>query len=84
MSNQIQRNNKIAKLIYQSTHRGCKENDIILGRILDFIESFNDREIDIYERFLSENDDDIYSWASGRIQAPFEYNFIIHKLKTNN
>ena len=45
------------KLLYMSTHRGCKEMDIILGEFAKSeINKLNQEEIIVYERLLMESD----------------------------
>ncbi len=45
-----------------STHRGCKEIDIILGKFVEQnLDKLTDEEIELYEKLLSENDVDLYS-----------------------
>jgi len=62
------------KLFHRSKFRGCKETDIILG---DFAEAFlaglNDKEIQVYEDLLAEDDSDIYKWVNGQLPAPEKY-----------
>ena len=49
------------KLLYISTHRGCKEMDIILGTFAQHnIDKLTLDEIAIFERLLSESDATIY------------------------
>ena len=62
------------KLIYQSSHRGCKENDILLGNYAKHkIFEFNESEINLYKEFLDEDDWDIYNWIVGKTQTPNKY-----------
>ena len=69
--------NKIARLIYQSNHRGCKENDILLGKIVSNIYNFSQQELDLYDEFLSESDDDIYKMLCGTTKMPNKYSFLM-------
>lgn len=53
------------KLLYMSTHRGCKEMDIILGRFAESeLNSFTDEEILNYEKLLELSDDILYNTIS--------------------
>ena len=70
--------NKIAQLKYQSMHRGCKENDILLSKF--DIESFTATELDLYEKFLSEDDVDIYKWLTNINLTPEQYFYLIQKV----
>lgn len=69
--------NKIAKLIYQSKHRGCKENDILLDRFVDKIAELSLPDLDLYEQFLNEDDVDIYNWLCNINFLPEKYNNLI-------
>ncbi len=68
--------NKIAKLIYQSNHRGCKENDMLLSNLISKIQYFSEAEILLYEEFLSEDDYDIYRWFLTN-SMPAKYLFLL-------
>ena len=49
------------RLLYLSTHRGCKEIDIILGNFAEKnLDRLTDDELIIYEKLLSEPDGLIY------------------------
>jgi antitoxin CptB len=49
------------KLLYLSTHRGCKEIDIILGKFAEEnLDKLTDDELIIYEKILLEPDGLIY------------------------
>ena len=73
--------NKIAQLKYQSSHRGCKENDILLSKF--DITSFTEEELDLYEKFLLENDVDIYKWLTNIDLSPKKYFYLIQKWSLN-
>lgn len=50
----------IKKLLYQSTHRGCKEMDIILTNFcLKYLYHFSVEELYSYQNFLQRSDNDI-------------------------
>jgi antitoxin CptB len=65
--------NRRKRLLYQSIYRGNKENDIILGRFARaHLGSFNAAELDQYEKLLTNGDNDIFDWLSGRAEVPVE------------
>ena len=44
-----------------STHRGCKEMDLILGSFAEkHIDSLSEDQLETYEKLLNEADQDIY------------------------
>ena len=59
------------RLLYRSTYRGNKENDILLGQFARaHIDEFGATELDQYERLLAVGDNDIYDWVSGKVEVP--------------
>lgn len=69
---------KIKQLYYRSTHRGCKETDILLGKFADrYLSTFTDEELLLYETFLEESDMDIFQWVTGKAVPPATYNTLI-------
>jgi len=73
--------NKLKRLRMQSSRRGIKENDIILGNFANTsINKLNDDELNDYENLLVENDQDIYLWISGAKEIPNKFKTIIKKI----
>lgn len=61
------------RLLYRSTYRGNKENDILLGQFARaHIGDFGAAELDQYETLLEIGDNDIYDWVSGKTPVPAE------------
>ena len=59
------------RLLYRSTYRGNKENDILLGQFARaHIGDFGAAELDQYESLLAVGDNDIYDWVSGKTPVP--------------
>ena len=59
------------KLLFQSQHRGMKENDILLGNFAE--EVLGDlcvEDLLSFEELLSESDQDIYNWVTEREPLP--------------
>ena len=62
------------RLRMRSWRRGIKEMDLILGRFADArLETLTDDELALYDTLLSENDQDLYDWVSGRSTPPLAY-----------
>lgn len=56
---------KRARLTYQSRKRGILETDLLLSRFSKkYLLTFNEAELDEYDRLLDELDWDIYYWAT--------------------
>lgn len=63
--------NRLKRLRMRSWRRGIKEMDLILGPYADeHLTSLASQQIEDYEALLDENDQDLYSWFSGRENAP--------------
>ena len=73
---------KRKKLIIRSMRRGTKEMDLILKNFsklrLDFM---TDEELELYEKLLSENDQDLYQWCTGQSCAKQEFETLIIDIK---
>lgn len=56
---------KRARLIYQLRKRGILELDLLLSRFAKkYLHTFNEQELDEFDRLLDEPDWDIYYWAT--------------------
>ncbi len=65
---------KIKRLKIRSWRRGIKEMDLILGGFADTgLADLSDADLLVYDRMLSENDHDLYLWASGQGTPPEEF-----------
>jgi succinate dehydrogenase flavin-adding protein (antitoxin of CptAB toxin-antitoxin module) len=73
------------RLIHRSRYTGMKETDILLGSFaVQYVPGFTAAELDAYERLLTEQDPDIFDWATGRNAAPQEHNTPVLKLLMNH
>ena len=65
---------RLRKLSFRAWRRGFKEADIILGHFADDnLSTMNDADLDIFERLLDVEDQDLYGWIIERDPAPEEY-----------
>ncbi|WP_084621170.1 succinate dehydrogenase assembly factor 2 [Paracoccus aminophilus] len=54
----------------RSWRRGMKEMDLILGPFSDSeLRSLTPEDLDLYERLLEENDQDLYPWITARTRG---------------
>jgi antitoxin CptB len=61
------------RLLYQSSHRGTKESDLLLGAFAAaHLDAFTPAQLDAYETMLKENDGDLFDWVTGRASPPAE------------
>jgi antitoxin CptB len=59
------------KLLYRSTHRGCKETDFLLGDFaINQIDKLTDKELNEFQDLLNQSDNDIYNWITGIDNVP--------------
>lgn len=73
---------RLKRLRMRSWRRGTKEMDLILGPFADEgLKELTAAELDMYETLLSENDQDLYLWVSGKGQVPEEFVEILDRVK---
>ena len=76
----MDQNNLKKKLLYQSTHRGCKELDIILGGFAEkFLMKLESKSTLYYQELLNAPDNDIYEWITKKKIPPKKYDTEILK-----
>lgn len=73
---------RIKRLRIRSWRRGIKEMDLILGGFVDRggLVQLSDAELDLYDQMLTENDQDLYFWASGQGVAPDAYRTLLGEI----
>ncbi len=58
---------RLKRLYFRSAHRGSKETDLILGPYAAArLATMDSAALDEFERFLNEEDNDIWDWVSGK------------------
>ena len=66
----------------RSMRRGIKEMDIILSGFADVqLIEMSGAQLDLYEEFLDENDQDLYQWVSGQAAGASQYEALINQIK---
>lgn len=59
------------KLLYKSTHRGCKETDLLFSKFVNqYLDYMNEAELLDYEIILNQTDADVVSWVMGHTDVP--------------
>ena len=72
---------RLKRLRMRSMRRGIKEMDIILTRFAEArLEALSAVELDLYERLLEENDQDLYQWCSGQVAPPPDFAALIARI----
>lgn len=75
------RDTRLKRLQMRSMRRGIKEMDIILSRFAEArLEQLDQRDLDLYDALLSENDQDLYQWVTGQLPAPATYTDLIDQI----
>jgi diadenosine tetraphosphate (Ap4A) HIT family hydrolase/succinate dehydrogenase flavin-adding protein (antitoxin of CptAB toxin-antitoxin module) len=70
----------IKQILYRSLHRGCKETDFLIGKFAENkLSEINDLEL--FGRFLEEDDAKIYDWLLDKEPAPEYYSQVILQIK---
>ncbi|MFL2799177.1 MAG: succinate dehydrogenase assembly factor 2 [Paracoccaceae bacterium] len=71
----------LKRLKIRSWRRGTKEMDLILGKFADENLSFlSQSDIEVYDKMLDENDNDLYNWCSKKMDAPEVYRTLLTKI----
>ena len=64
--------------------RGTKELDLLLERYyLQHSESFSEAELEQFQAFLAESDDDLIAWLLEEKTPKLEFKDLVYKLKIN-
>lgn len=72
------------RLIHRSVYTGMKETDILLGAFARaHVPGFTPEQLDAYEKLLEAGDPNILDWATGRADAPEEYESDVLRLLIN-
>ena len=62
------------RILYQCTHCGMKENDVLLGGFARaMVESLNDVELGQLEAIISVPDNDLLDWILGKVAPDPEF-----------
>ena len=70
------------KLSMRSWRRGTKELDLILGRFSDKnLTELQMSELNLYEKFLSNDDYLIYNWLFGKEDSPKIFKSLIKRIQ---
>jgi len=76
---------RLKRLRMRSWRRGIKEMDLLLGPYSDMrLAELTETELDQYELVLSQNDQDLYAWVSGKEQTPPELSEMLGKVRDHH
>lgn len=72
---------RLKRMRMRSWRRGTKEMDLVLGPFADaHLDSLNEADLVLYDRLLSENDQDLLPWVLGQTPAPSEYEALLSRI----
>lgn len=72
---------RLKRLRMRSMRRGIREMDLILSAFADAeLDRMSDEELQIYDRLLNENDQDLYAWVTGQTPAPEPFTDLIARV----
>lgn len=75
------RDTRLKRLAMRSMRRGIKEMDILLTRFAEqHLAAMPAEELDLYDRLLEENDQDLYAWITGQQPAPADFAGLIARI----
>ena len=67
----MDRQARLRRLRFRAWHRGTREADLLIGGFFDrHHDTWNEEEMDWFERLLEEQDVDIMAWAIGTVEPP--------------
>lgn len=71
------------RILYRSWRRGTREMDLLLGQFCDArIDQLNDQELTDIEALLEAQDRDVFSWLTGELDLPEDYNTpVFHQIR---
>lgn len=59
------------RLLYQASHRGTQESDLVLGGFAQqHLGRFGPEELDRFEALINVTDADLMDWLAGRVEPP--------------
>jgi succinate dehydrogenase flavin-adding protein (antitoxin of CptAB toxin-antitoxin module) len=75
------RENRIRRLIYQSSYTGTRETDLLLGQFANrYLDNLKDQQLDDYEALLAQGDQNILAWVRGDLKIPANLNGTVFSL----
>lgn len=73
---------RLKRMTMRSWRRGIKEMDMILGPWADLhLAGLDPETLDLYDRLLHENDQDIYPWITGLNPMPEVYEGLLGEIR---
>ena len=75
------REHRLKRMRMRSMRRGTKEMDILMMRFAEaHLDTMDEAELDLLDRVLEENDQDLYRWITGQDSAPAALSPLIDRI----
>jgi len=69
---------RLKRMQMRSMRRGIKEMDIILSAYArTHLAQMDEKQLELYDQMLDENDQDLYQWVTGQIAPPDSLKILI-------
>ena len=69
------------RLLFRAQHMGTQENDLLFGGFArENLECLDDDLLDQLESLLEENDNDLFTWVTGKAPPPARHDNALMKL----
>ncbi len=69
------------RLYFQSSHRGTKELDIILGRFAEkYLHTLSKPQLEVYEQLLEVPEATLFDWLTGQQHVEEPYNTAVFEM----
>ena len=76
------RQTRLKRLHMRSMRRGIKEMDLILSAFAQAeLERMAPETLDLYDRLLEENDQDLYAWVTGQATPPADLAPLLRRIR---
>ncbi len=73
---------RLKRMKMRAARRGTKEMDLILGPFgASQLDAMAPEELDLFDRLLEENDNDLWLWVTGKAPAPGEYAALLARIR---
>lgn len=77
------REHRLKRMRMRSMRRGTKEMDILMMRFAEaHLDAMDEADLDLLDRVLEENDQDLYRWITGQDAAPAAIAPLISRIAT--
>ena len=77
---QMSTENLSKQLLYRSIHRGCKETDFLIGEFAES-ELAKIKDLELFGKFLEEDDLKIYDWILAKENTPEQYKGLVQQIR---